>query len=267
MVSLVASGVPGRKRNPLPARGPTAETMTAPVRRCPDHGYFEADAPTPSCPDCGARGTEVLDGGRRTRLSKFVSGALRHFPDDAGLSLDAAGWTDRDELAAAVERKYGWADARHLDAVVATDPKGRFETRGDRVRAAYGHSVDVDLDGGSAGDADAAADGAASADIDADTDADAESETIPDTLYHGTDPANLDAILSEGLKPMGRQEVHLSESVADAREVGRRHASNPAVLAVDAAAMRDDGRRVNKRGEATYTADAVPPKYLAVREA
>ena len=241
--------------------------MTAPVRRCPDHGYFEADADvasgSASCPACGAAGERVLDGGRRTRLSKFVSGALRHFPDDAGISLDAAGWTDRDRLAAAVGRKYDWADARHLDAVVATDPKGRFETNGDRVRAAYGHSVDVDLDL----DLDGGAPGTSAPGGDADTDADdGDGDGIPDTLYHGTDPANLDAILSEGLKPMGRQEVHLSESVAGAREVGRRHASDPAVLTVDAAAMRDDGRRVSERGEATYTADAVPPTYLAVRE-
>ena len=216
--------------------------MTPPIRRCDDHAFFDAE----SCPVCGAAGETVLDGERRTRLSKFVSGALRHFPDDAGLSLDAAGWTDRDELAAAVERRYDWADARHLDAVVATDPKGRFEARDGRVRAAYGHSVDVDLDGDAAtGDADG--------------------DEAPDVLYHGTAPANLDAILSEGLKPMGRREVHLSPTVEGALEVGRRHAPDPAVLAVDAAAMRDDGRRVSKRGRATYVADAVPPRYLAVR--
>ena len=256
VVSLVSPRLAGRKRNPSESETHTPRAtprpdVTAPVRRCPDHGYFEADGDAESCPACGAACERVLDGGRRTRLSKFVSGALRHFPDDAGVSLDAAGWTDRDQLAAAVERKYDWADDRHVNAVVATDPKGRFETRGDRVRAAYGHSVDVDLDAETTDDGD----GEETSD-----------DAIPDTLYHGTDPANLDAILSEGLKPMGRQEVHLSGTVADAREVGRRHAPDPAVLTVDAAAMRADGRRVSKRGGATYTTDAVPPEYLAVRE-
>ena len=258
-MSLPASRAGNETHSPRAAR---RHAVTAPIRRCPDHGYFDAA----SCPDCGAAGETVLDGGRRTRLSKFVSGALRHFPDDAGLSLDEAGWTDRGELVAAVERKYDWADARHLDAVVAADPKGRFETRGDGVRAAYGHSVDVDLDGGAPGanapgdDADGT--GAAGGGT---PDADGDGDEVPDALYHGTDPANFDAILSEGLKPMGRQEVHLSATVADAREVGRRHAADPAVLTVDAAAMRDDGRRVSRRGEATYTADAVPPRYLTVR--
>ncbi|MFC4552180.1 RNA 2'-phosphotransferase, partial [Halorussus sp. GCM10023401] len=91
-------------------------------------------------------------------------------------------------------------------------------------------------------------------------------EVIPDALYHGTAPENVEAILSEGLKPMGRQEVHLSGTPAQAREVGRRHAADPALLEVNAAAMLADGNRISKRGPETYTADAVPPAYLDVRE-
>ncbi|MBX0323758.1 RNA 2'-phosphotransferase [Halomicroarcula sp. F13] len=211
--------------------------MPADVRTCDDHGFFEGE----TCPDCDDSGRLVLRGDRRRRLSKFVSGALRHFPEDAGLELDAAGWTPFSALVAAVERKYDWADRESLAAVVATDPKGRFERTGngdveDRVRAAYGHSVDVSLDAGD--------------------------DPVPETLYHGTAPRNVDAIEREGLRPMGRQQVHLSASVADAREVGRRHADDPVVFAVDAAAMQADGRDVTRRGAATYTADAIPPRYL-----
>lgn len=214
--------------------------MTDPVSVCDDHGYHEGAA----CPVCDRFGDEVLSGSRRRRLSKFVSGALRHFPDDAGIELDDAGWTPFDDLAAAVASKYDWASADQLEAVVATDPKGRFERsqrNGDQlVRAAYGHSVDVDLDG---------------------TDG-----PVPDTLYHGTAPRNLDAILSEGLRPMGRQQVHLSGSVADAREVGARHADDPVVLEIDAAAMLADGLDVVKRGQSTYTTDRVSPAYLERRD-
>ncbi|PSP54720.1 RNA 2'-phosphotransferase [Halobacteriales archaeon QS_1_67_19] len=212
--------------------------MTDPVFECPEHGYATA----PECPDCGRTAREVLSGDRRRRLSKSVSGALRHFPADAGLELDDRGWTDYGDLADAVARKYEWAGA--LAAVVATDPKGRFETRdtptGPEIRAAYGHSVDVDLE------------------------RDEADNSVPDRLYHGTDPANLDAIRSEGLRPMGRQEVHLSATPDEASEVGRRHASEATVLEIDAAAMNDDGLRVTERGERTYTADAVPPEYLTV---
>lgn len=239
------------------------QSVTDAIYRCPDHGYVTAsgadDGSDPECPDCGRSVERVLSGERRRRLSKFASGALRHFPADAGLELDDSGWTDYDDLVSAVTGKYDWADPGHVEAVVATDPKGRFERRetgdGGRIRAAYGHSVDVTLEseGGEGGGRNG-------------SEGDSSDEDVPDRLYHGTDPENLDSIRAEGLKPMGRQEVHLSGTREEAEEVGRRHAANPVVLAIDAAAMRADGRRVSKRGAATFTTDAVPPKYLEVVE-
>lgn len=225
--------------------------MTDPVFRCPDHGLTTApEEPSPKCPECGQSTEKALSGERRRRLSKFVSGALRHFPDDAGFDLDRSGWTDYDDLSYAVTQKYDWADRDHLDAVVATDPKGRFEVEDDRIRASYGHSVEVTLDEDDSGSD--------------------ESETgddeIPDRLYHGTDPDNLGSIRAEGLKPMGRQRVHLSGTVGEAREVGRRHAANPVVLEIDAARMLADGLEIAKRGVETYTTDRVLPEYIVVRE-
>ena len=234
--------------------------MTA-IRACEDHGYFEGEGDGEvedhGCPVCSDAGELALDGTRRRRLSKFTSGALRHFPGDVGLSLDGAGWTPFEDLVAAVERKYDWATREHVAAVVATDPKGRFERAGPasddadadadagrdggRVRAAYGHSVAVAL-----GDTD---------------------DPVPDALYHGTAPENVPSIRADGLEPMSRQQVHLSGTVAAAREVGRRHAADPVVFVVDAAAMRGDGHRITRRGEGVYTTDAVPPRYLSVRSA
>lgn len=214
----------------------TAHRVPADVFRCVDHGYVEGSP----CPVCGREGERVLAGQRRRRLSKFVSGALRHFPGDAGLELDDRGWTAVEALVRAVERQYDWADREALAAVVATDPKGRFERDDDRIRAAYGHSVDVSLEP---------------------TDA-----PVPDTLYHGTAPENLDPIRREGLRPMGRQRVHLSADRATARAVGRRHADEPVVLVVDAAGMQADGNRIVKRGRATYTTARVPPAYLRLAD-
>ncbi|WP_226482483.1 RNA 2'-phosphotransferase [Natrinema amylolyticum] len=222
--------------------------MTDPVRVCEDHGAFSAERE--GCPACNACGVQSLSGPRRRRLSKFMSGALRHFPDDVGLELDERGWADYNELVAAVERTYDWARSAHVAAVIATDPKGRFERTatetaaadddiGGRVRASYGHSVAVDLEP---------------------TDA-----PVPDDLYHGTAPDALESIREEGLRPMNRRQVHLSERPATARRVGRRHADEPVVLVVDAAAMLADGRRITKRGRETYTTDRVPPEYLSVR--
>lgn len=217
--------------------------MTEPIRICDDHGVFATDSGV--CPFCDARGKVLLSGDRRRRLSKFASGALRHFPGDAGLALDDRGWTGYGALVEAVERKYEWATAEHVAAVIATDPKGRFErTAGDAsadesdelVRAAYGHSVDVSLEP---------------------TDT-----PVPDELYHGTAPENVASILEEGLQPMSRQHVHLSESREEARRVANRHTSNPIILIIDAAGMLADGDRIAKRGTETYTTDRVPPEYI-----
>lgn len=220
--------------------------MTDPIRTCEDHGAFATG--DEECPVCGARGVELLSGDRRRRLSKFMSGALRHFPDDVGLELNERGWTAYDALRVAAERKYGWVRPAHVAAVIETDPKGRFErtdapnanTDTGLVRAAYGHSVDITLEP---------------------TDT-----PVPDELYHGTAPENLESIRDSGLRPMSRQHVHLSESRGDARHVGRRHANEPVVLVVDAAAMLADGNRITKRGAQTYTTERVPPKYLTAEE-
>ena len=109
------------------------------IRHCDVHGYFAAE----SCPGCGGDGEHVLSHDRRRQVSKFISGALRHFPDDVGLTLGDAGWTDAYEVVDRVQDKYAFADARTVAAIVATDSKGRFEVDGNRIRAAYGHSVDV----------------------------------------------------------------------------------------------------------------------------
>ncbi len=209
--------------------------MTAAIRRCPDHGPFVGD-----CPVCGANGTLLLSGERRRRLSKFMSGALRHFPGDVGLTLDDRGWTSLPSVTRVAEDQYEWAMADHVTAVIATDPKGRFERTHcegtAHVRAAYGHSVDVSLEP---------------------TDA-----PVPDELFHGTAPSTLASIRASGLRPMGRQEVHLSGDRETALAVGRRHAASPAVLRVDAAGLLAAGHRITKRGRGIYTTSAVPPAYV-----
>jgi len=60
---------------------------------------------------------------------------------------------------------------------------------------------------------------------------------------------------------MKRREVHLSETIQDAVEVGRRHHQNPAVLAIDARGMIKSGFKIRKKGR-VYTTDYVPPKYI-----
>jgi len=51
--------------------------------------------------------------------------------------------------------------------------------------------------------------------------------------------------------------------VADARTAGRRHAPNPVVFVVDAAALLDN-YRITKRGRETDTVDRVSPADLTL---
>lgn len=203
---------------------------------CEAHGYFVGA----TCPDCDADGRRVLPNDRRRRLSKFVSGLLRHFPDDHQLRVDERGWAELDRVSEIASRKYDWADRTAVEAVVATDPKGRFELDDGQIRAAYGHSIDVTLEGTTG--------------------------PVPDVLYHGTAPSALDAILVDGIQPMVRQLVHLSGTVVEAREVGARHADDPVVLVIDAAGMLAEGYQITKRGTSVYTTEHVPPEYLHPRE-
>jgi len=206
------------------------------IRACDDHGLFDASR----CPTCGAPGRDVLDDDRRTRLSKFLSGALRHFPADAGIEL--AGGDGPSSTTSSVPLASGTSGAtrERVAAVAATDPKGRFEREGGRIRAAFGHSVDVSVDD------------------------ETDPEEIPGVLYHGTAPGNVGSIREDGIEPMGRQCVHLSGTVDGAVLVGLRHDDDPVVRKVDATAMVEDGYNISKRGPETFTTEWVPPRYLAM---
>ena len=202
------------------------------LRVCESDGYFEGRV----CPGCDTSGRRLLSTSERRQVSKFLRGALRHFPDDVGLTLDDAGWADWESVVDSTLNKYDWIDREAIEAVVRCDPKDRFEVGDGRIRAAYGHSVKVSLES---------------------------AETpVPETLYHGTSPGAYEAIRTEGLTPMGRQQVHLSGDIKTAREVGRRHASEPAVLAVDADGVQANDHAITKRGTSVYTTDHVPPAYL-----
>ncbi len=175
--------------------------------------------------------------GDPSRLSRFLSLVLRHDPAAAGITLDEGGWVAVAELmagCAAAGRPFSRAE---LDHVVAANDKQRFAFSADglRIRASQGHSVAVDL-----GLADA---------------------EPPELLYHGTSTRTLPLVLREGLRPMSRQQVHLSADVATATRVGARH-GRPAVLEVDAAGLAAAGHRFQVSANGVWLTDGVPPDRL-----
>lgn len=143
-----------------------------------------------------------------TKLSKTLSYFLRHAPGEAGLEMDKFGFVD---LAGLVEplrqRKWPEITAEELAERLSERDQQRFELRGNRVRACYGHSVQVELD--------------------------QQTISAPDKLYHGTSRQAWKRIRDEGLQPQNRQYVHLSTTRAEARRVGKRHDAKPVILLVE----------------------------------
>lgn len=181
----------------------------------------------------------MVDEKATVRISRFLSMVLRHQPDAVGITLDEGGWVDVDVLMAACAAKGRRFSRATLDHVVATNNKQRFSFSADgrRIRANQGHSVEVDL-------------GLAAA-------------APPDVLYHGTAAATLPAILREGLRPMARQDVHLSADQDTAVRVGARH-GRPVVLEVDAAGLAAAGHTFRVSANGVWLTDRVPPERLRI---
>lgn len=173
------------------------------------------------------------------QTSKFLSLVLRHAPERIGIVLDVQGWTSVDDLIAKANAAGVPLDRAMLFEIVATSDKQRFTLSPDgvRIRAAQGHSVEVDLDLLPA--------------------------APPAVLFHGTARTNVDAILAEGLKPGRRRHVHLSPDIDTARRVGMRHGA-PVIFEVATARMHADGIIFWRADNGVWLTDTVAPAYLTL---
>ena len=141
------------------------------------------------------------------KLSHILSYALRHNPWKYNLVLDKEGWTSVNELLIALplhhhsNRWLRHLKRQDLEEMIARSDKVRFELKDDKIRALYGHShYSSSLF----------------------TTIQKIASKPPDILYHGTSPSAVKNIMSEGLRPMNRQYVHLSTNEDIALQVGKR---------------------------------------------
>lgn len=165
--------------------------------------------------------------------------ALRHEPWLYELEIDGEGWAPLDQLVSALRRdrpEWRELDRSDLEEMIRRSDKRRYEIRGGRIRALYGHSLPGRLE--------------------------KEPAEPPPALYHGTDPGALSSIRSRGLRPMGRQYVHHSADRETAFAVGRRKAPEPAILVVDAAGAGEGGVTFYAGNERVWLSDPVPPAFL-----
>ncbi len=170
-----------------------------------------------------------------TRASKFLSYVLRHDPGAIGLDLQEGGWASIDALLAGAARHGRNLDAAMIGRVVNAPGKQRFEMRDGLIRAAQGHSVQVDLG--------------------------LDPCQPPSVLYHGTVARFLDSIFVDGLRPGARTHVHLSASPEIAGTVGARR-GRPVVLLIDSAAMSVSGHEFFQASNGVWLTKHVPPEFI-----
>lgn len=176
------------------------------------------------------------------KLSKEMSYALRHAPWEYELELDDEGFAPIGQLLAAINEGGGYGrdvTISDLHEAISRSDKKRHEVVGNRIRALYGHTVPKKIE--------------------------KEAAEPPATLYHGTTHKAAETIRSEGLKPMGRQYVHLSLDMETAQKVGARRDSDPVILAIDSAAAFKDGTPFYIGNDKVWLADEVPARFIKIR--
>jgi len=169
----------------------------------------------------------------KVRVSKFMSYLLRHNP--RGLQMDEQGFVRLNALLMRVRERYD-VDETFIRDIACAGDKVRFQIVNGKIRALYGHTIDVEIDL-------------------------PEDESV-DVLYHGTTAEAASKILEGGLRSMKRKWVHLSTTREIAREVGVRRTRNPVILVIDAEKARREGIRFFKVTGEVYLSKRIPSKYI-----
>lgn len=161
-------------------------------------------------------------------MSKQLSWLLRHGAKEVKIDIDDAGWVAIKDVLS-----YLSITIQDLADVVDTDNKSRFEIKGDKIRAAQGHSM---------------------------LDAEALEKTweeyaSDEPVWHGTNLNVVDQIMKEGILPGARSHVHLAEELDST--VGKR-ANVAVMLKVDPIKVRQHGIKLFKSSNGVILARTIP---------
>lgn len=171
------------------------------------------------------------------KLSRFLCVVLRHDPSAAGVYVNEHGWAEVDELIEKVAATGREISREKLTELVETDSKTRysFSADGKMIRCNHGHTIPVDLE--------------------------LPAIQPPEFLLHGTGDVNVPSIDQQGLKPVKRMYVHLTDDEQTAVDVGSRH-GKPVLYRVHAGAMARDGYVFYRSASGVWLTDRVPKGYL-----
>jgi putative RNA 2'-phosphotransferase len=206
------------------------------LSECEEHGYYRGEA----CPICNKEGKFLMNEKELNSLSRILAGALRHFPEKFGLMMDGKGWVDILLLIEAIgigRSGFNWLKPHHIEALVLTDPRGRYQIDGGMIRATYGHTIDVNLD-------------------------DLPIAEIDEFFYPVTEE-EIDIILEGGLHPIDRKKVHLSGTIEKAIEAGNVRTDNPLILKIDGKKAKKAGLKIYQAGKDVFITDAIDAKFIS----
>lgn len=176
------------------------------------------------------------------KLSKVISFALRHNPQIYGLSLDSQGWCNLDDLVSSISKIKDFNELRKEDVIemISHSKKKRHEIIANKIRALYGHSK---------------------------YNAVSKEKSIPPVLlYHGTKLNVIHSIYENGLKPMNRQYVHLSETKKMAKDVADRAKGESVILKILSRQASLINCSFYKERNGVWLSDEIPPKFIDFNE-
>lgn len=173
------------------------------------------------------------------KIGKFLSYALRHAPEKAGVRIDANGWVFIDDLVNACVRNGYDVDYDVILDIVENNDKQRYSISicGNKIRANQGHSINVDVE--------------------------LKEVVPPDILFHGTAKKFVSSILEQGLMPKSRLYVHLSSDQETATKVGQRHGV-PVILKINTGAMHRDNVKFYVSDNNVWLVKTVDKKYIEI---
>ncbi len=207
------------------------------IRECEEHGYFRDER----CPYCGEEGKFIMSDYEVEKIGRTLAAILRH--GKFGLEMDPQGNVSmRDVMAKIRERnpRMNWLRARHIEALVDTDPKGRYVVSGGKIRATYGHTIPLDIR--------------------------LDCENIPDELFYPATQEEAELLLESGIFPSDRAMVHLSLTYRDALRAGSVRTEDPVILVIDTGVCMELGSDIGKAARTVYLCRSVPADAIDIAD-
>jgi putative RNA 2'-phosphotransferase len=173
------------------------------------------------------------------RITRSLAYMLRHQPEEFDLELDAHGYGDVAQVVQALNERLGEpVEVSDLDYAIRSGDRPRYEILGTRVRALYGHSIDVEP---------------------------GDPTRPPELLFVGISARDADRAMRYGLRGGRRRFLHLALSADDAKEGGRRTGLQYVVITVYALDAWEEGINFYDR-KALFLAEQIPTEFREVGE-